>query len=635
MTDELLPFGKDSSGSLVHISHVTTKGLACGLVCPDPNCGRPLVAHLKGQKKKRHLAHQANSPGCFALETMLHQHAKQLIAEQKTLLLPAVSHRGVTLKKEVMLTFDSVRLEQRHHTIVPDILATKNDRELLIEIVVTHRCEDKKKAILAEQKLATVEIDLSKLRSFSDLPALDEAILKSATRYWVFHPDIAARELELEDERRQELDAAAQKLAAQLRKLRSRVHSSDTDAHYGYLQQCGLAHLVGEDLKGGWITGKSSSNWQAPLLWSLIAGGRRTRSDSLYVHEVNAALQKQKSLDLSVVDLASRMVARLQELIPDFASPDQLAASYIASLHAKGFLDHHQRFRPELTVPALEKRDAILNAEKAKEDERRRIAADRKAADDAKAAKAHADREASAAAKRRYEDKIKVEKQIRHLLDDPRRKGATNFNMAKWWKTPLGSGKTPEELLATHSAISTILLRLKNLEKLFQRNASPDVDLHNLPLEHVRATRLQEREDRRAAELRGERERDIEELLEVDPELLPWMDKPLDALDQKTPRQIAGQSSQQLESVRTLAKQMMATQRRRRAERARLPRRSADEFRDRLATFAEAFLRGKAKDWLDTPNAISGGETPRQYCRDQDGFDACLSALQRQGNTRS
>lgn len=631
MTDERVPFGKDSGGLLVHVSQVKTNGLACGLVCPDPNCERPLVAYLKGKKKKPHLGHHGKTECHYGLETTLHQYAKELIAERKTLRLPAVIHGNSILKSESKLVFDLVRLEQKHHSIVPDIIATKNQRELLIEIVVTHRCEEKKLAVLADKSLPTIEIDLSKLRDCDDLPALDEAILESSDRYWVFHPAIAQRDLDLQARELEKMKATAESLAAWLRKHRSGIRSGAISDSFKALEQCGLEHLVNAELKGSWITGKSPADWQSSLLWSLIAGERRHRSDNLYVHEVIAAMQRQKSLVDNLVGAPAAVLPLLQELVPDFAPPDQLASDYIAFLIERKFLSLQQRFQPEVTRPALEKRDAILNAQNAREEERLRIEAEKKAAQAAKEAKAQREHEERTEAKRRSLATLAVETQVRQLLADPTQSDPAKFNMWRWWRARLDSGRTPLEMLSTPSGTSTLLLRLKNLEKLLHPGASPEVDLQNLPLELHRARRSEEREAKRLAEEKADREREAEEMCEHDSELLSWLEEPLEALGQLTPRQAAGQSVAALENVRVLANQVMAAARRRKAERARLSQRTPEEFRERLSTLAKAFLGNRANQWLDTAHEFSGGQTPRVLCRDQHSFEICLSQLQKNG----
>jgi hypothetical protein len=68
--------------------------------------------------------------------------------------LPAVQYGGITLFKETNLTFDSVRLE--HREIIPDIIASKKGLEALIEILVTHACDERKISILNERVLPTV-----------------------------------------------------------------------------------------------------------------------------------------------------------------------------------------------------------------------------------------------------------------------------------------------------------------------------------------------------------------------------------------------------------------------------------------------------------------------------------------------
>ena len=77
-----IPFGQRGN-RLLEVGEVQ-RGLACGCVCPDPLCGRQLVAR-QGPKVAWHFAHYgetaSRSIGCGGVESALHRFAKQYISE--------------------------------------------------------------------------------------------------------------------------------------------------------------------------------------------------------------------------------------------------------------------------------------------------------------------------------------------------------------------------------------------------------------------------------------------------------------------------------------------------------------------------------------------------------------------------
>jgi len=119
MRDIQLPYGI-KCGKLVHISEVES-GLACGCVCPS--CDAQLVAR-KGAKVVHHFAHHSTYPCEYALETALHIAAKDILNDQKRIILPAVkvhfksAHKSIVLAKSKTVVIDTVHLEKetrQHH----------------------------------------------------------------------------------------------------------------------------------------------------------------------------------------------------------------------------------------------------------------------------------------------------------------------------------------------------------------------------------------------------------------------------------------------------------------------------------------------------------------------------------------
>ena len=147
-------------GELVSIADVE-RGLKCNCTCTK--CGEPLVAK-KGEVKDHHFAHSADSD-CSG-ETIKHIMAKQEIAGKKYLHIPhpAKDVYGMTEDVYSMTDFKTVELEKRigdSQYIADVICTTANDKQLVIEIVVTHDLDNDKRNYLRANEITTLRIDVN------------------------------------------------------------------------------------------------------------------------------------------------------------------------------------------------------------------------------------------------------------------------------------------------------------------------------------------------------------------------------------------------------------------------------------------------------------------------------------------
>lgn len=188
-TQHLMQYALDEKGKLVYIEDVIN-GLACNCVCPS--CKGRLVAK-QGTEKIAHFAHYDSEECKSGYQTMIHLLAKEIIAEEKKIIVPVMRYKG-TIKdaddfyeddfaidkgtvynigyeglqigifgKEEYKTIklDEVVLEQKLGDIIPDIIGIVGDRKLLIEIYVTHKVDESKKTKIKDMGLSCIEIDLS------------------------------------------------------------------------------------------------------------------------------------------------------------------------------------------------------------------------------------------------------------------------------------------------------------------------------------------------------------------------------------------------------------------------------------------------------------------------------------------
>ena len=191
---------------IIHISEAET-GLNRDYLCPF--CREALIPR-KGDINAHHFAHKSSSTNCvYGFEAAIHLMAKEILEQNKKMVLPVVyskysrgKRQPMCLFEEKEIEFDKVYVERRINKIIPDIVVEINGKCLLIEIFVTHKIDDIKRQKIIENEYPTIEINLSKYRrerrercgceySNSTQIRLDlERILLSETenKYWVYNP---------------------------------------------------------------------------------------------------------------------------------------------------------------------------------------------------------------------------------------------------------------------------------------------------------------------------------------------------------------------------------------------------------------------------------------------------------------
>ena len=148
-----MTFAVQDDGRIAHIDEVSN-GKKCGCVCAS--CGGPLIAR-QGKIMAHHFAHVGNRT-CGGM-TWLHQAAQEIIKREHRITLPDGSYGSVGGSK----TFTKVQLEVGLQGMVIDCLCSLGDRDLAIEIRVTHEVGDDKQQKLRDSKIDSVEIDLRHL----------------------------------------------------------------------------------------------------------------------------------------------------------------------------------------------------------------------------------------------------------------------------------------------------------------------------------------------------------------------------------------------------------------------------------------------------------------------------------------
>jgi hypothetical protein len=210
MSDIKLTLGL-REGVLVDVANAE-RGLACACVCPS--CKERLVAR-KGKITRHHFAHQRGVQCDKAVETALHFAAKEILAVNREILLPAVyirfsSHRDpVVLAEEGNFVLDEVRLERRTGDIIPDVLAFCRGIPLMVEIRVTHAVDSAKLQKIRAMGISAVEIDLSgPCFNLSRDTLTDFIVRQTANKTWLFNA-------KAEEYKRQFMQTAEKKMTIQ------------------------------------------------------------------------------------------------------------------------------------------------------------------------------------------------------------------------------------------------------------------------------------------------------------------------------------------------------------------------------------------------------------------------------------
>lgn len=317
----------------------------------------------KGPEKIAHFGHSARSACGGGPETALHLLAKQILADKLTLLLPAMvsSHNGIEqhLRDARLFIFDRALIETplkdmpsaAKGMLIPDLFLYKEERRLMVEIHVTNPCGEEKIARLREQDIAAIEIDLSRVPRDAPPAAIEDAVLYSAPRRWVFHREIEAavaefiaaadRRMAREHAQREiaackreaELDELARLYQAGLAALEKVKCPTPEPAHI--LSRAELLSCIGRKVNGYGCFAVSPAVWQIALLCDFLEGR--------YEAGGRPAAMKDDLLQKGFIRPRFRFVSKANEAAlksrqPGFAAPFGAIEAYLADLVRLGIL---------------------------------------------------------------------------------------------------------------------------------------------------------------------------------------------------------------------------------------------------------------------------------------------------------
>lgn len=230
---ELL-YALNEDGQMVHINEVPN-GISCKCHCPK--CSAPLVARNNGETMSPHFAHASGTLCSGAHESELHLLAKEIISEQKAVMLPHYAN----IYKGGLVRFDDVEVEERNDiaSLQPDLCgvvhkAIGHDSRLWIEIMVTHAIGPDKRELIRKNGIACIEINLSQF--INRLVTREELqtflLADQSQREWTNNPLLESQRNATAVSMREYAEAKAAESKKQLSE-----HMSDYDLAEHYLNE--------------------------------------------------------------------------------------------------------------------------------------------------------------------------------------------------------------------------------------------------------------------------------------------------------------------------------------------------------------------------------------------------------------
>lgn len=251
--------------------------------------------------------------------------------------------------------------------VVPDLFVELNGHKLMIEMFVTHRCDEVKITKLRNKGIATLEIDLSEIARDSSRDAVELAVLAEAPRDWVFHPRIDSAEDEMRAVAENEQRAAAERFEKQvtdfeqeyLKGLREiaarlplRIKQNDE------VLRAGLGEVIGIEIGGAGCFSVTVREWQ----FSILKHAFLPRDDHPRSYTVKALFdwfKTRKLVRLKFQYVSPEMEKALERKSIGFLSPYHAIEAYLDVLVERGVL---QKARSYFLAPNIMEKISAFRA---------------------------------------------------------------------------------------------------------------------------------------------------------------------------------------------------------------------------------------------------------------------------------
>jgi hypothetical protein len=315
-----------------------------------------LLNARQGDDKAHHFGHRSAFSCTNAPESALHRLAKEIIATERRLVVPEVRaefrKQSKVIHKSKLIRFDNATEEARHlRDLVPDVHVERQGRHLLVEIYVTHACDELKLGMLRENGVAAVEIDLSRFPRDAPRSEVRDAVVEQAGRKWLYHPEIdaevdAMRALhrDKEDARQRKFD---EEVSANLRRydeglkyLATRVVSSPDKT--GEFFRIGLGAHIGLPVGGSGCFMVTEKEWQFLVLGAFLPEDDKRRS--YRHHAIFEWINAKKLLTSGFQYVEPLLEEAMRERNAQFMSPYRAIEAYLDELVSRGVLQKSRTY---------------------------------------------------------------------------------------------------------------------------------------------------------------------------------------------------------------------------------------------------------------------------------------------------
>lgn len=601
---------RQSDGAYVCVTDVPS-GLDEDLRCPAPSCRAPLVARKGRSGRTEHFAHYAGRARiCEAgRETSAHLLAKDILAERLWLWLPPVvaefDGERINVAQARKLTFDKAVLEDRLGDLIPDVVLHLGDKRLLVEVRVTHECDDAKIAKLKARGLPTVEIDIRKAQH-GDREAITAAILETGKREWLHNArqDEALATLRARSAERKR--ATADALHARARAI------AGTPADPATLPegQAALRRLDDLDLAATLLRPNIATRvFRVPdAEWQALVAGRVLIAD--YADDLDGSfgvshiLRWVRGAGLIRDELAPQWDAGLLEAVlaedPTFRTAATSLLQYLKCLETDGILQvaGKQRWR---------RAEAFRRDIKARLDAVRQLG----------------------------ERRTTIEKEVRALVAIASDE-SQGFDFQAWASSPIPPFGADLEAIIRSDDWRRLQVGLRDLPWTLRYGAetAPDTTL-GLPIEKTLRSALDdfqrrkaEAEQARLDALRKAAEARLVDVRRAFAQVMPddEIETRLDGRFKDREDTIRAEALASIEG-RDRAVNWAAAKQRQRTRQQR-DKDIAAEFRAKLETTAIGRLDAqRGRLWCSTANGSLGGQRPQEYCISENALKHCLAVL--------
>jgi hypothetical protein len=333
-----IPFGLDSKDKPTHVTQVKP-----GHTYRCPSCKWPLSAVLNTTGRRQHFRHRKGAECSDAYETSLHKAAEQVIKESSEMLLPAVvarhgrQSRNIT-DKAGKFQYDDARLEVQMDGIKPDVVlreapvakrSASATRELLVEIFVTHRTEQRKIDLIRERRLPTIEINLSKTPRFVTPDEFKRSVLYEAKRKWLFNNAIHDAEAALREKAEELFGNIGASLNAAYEVEFVPIHNRWRQD----IEDARVEDLVGTHVPGDRCFTVAPEIWQSAILSRFLRSPDRSRFDAEATLDW---LDRERLLKPAFRRLLGEtdrdLLAHVRAVVPEFRPPLRVVEDYAGQM---------------------------------------------------------------------------------------------------------------------------------------------------------------------------------------------------------------------------------------------------------------------------------------------------------------